>query len=238
MGLLMILLRKFIDVTINNFHMKLITFIFLLVFFSSCQQIGKKKEQVDSTYDDSKIATSSNLGETKENGHLICSKADSISLIFNKFMNEKNIDNINTQLLYQILRQNDLDESNCHFPRNHEEIELFNRFTIELLKKAETYDKAILLLIYIFDTSRRNIELIEFLQSKLADQFIYNTGSYINAIMSLDDEKRNRAIAVAEFVNNKEELLNLRGRIGKYKVANNVEIINDIEKKLDEEIGR
>lgn len=217
--------------------MKLIMFVLLLVF-TSCQQIGEKKAQANFTREDTLTFISSDLGETKGNRHLVCPKADSISLIFNTFIKEKNLYNIDSHLFYQLLRQNDLDESVCHFPRNNQEIELFNRFTIELLKGTQTNKKAILLLIYIFDTSRRSVELIEFLQSKLADIFVYDTDNYLNVIESLDNEKQNRAIAVIEFINNKEDLLKLKAQIGQHKFGDNVEFIEDIEEKINEEIRR
>jgi hypothetical protein len=212
--------------------------VILSLAFAVCSYALIKTEQVRLYTQDVGYDVDLSLNNSDFIKYHNCINTDSLTSIISKSLIEGDLNHINYQNFYQILIQNELDESNCHFPRNSQEIELFNRFVNELITFSQNNDTATLFLIYIFDTSRRNIELIEYLQEKLSNILIYNTKSYINALANIEGDLQKRAIGIIEFIHSKDELKRLKKTINSYKIENKYEFITDMETAIDEELLR
>lgn len=215
--------------------MKTVTGI-LSIALAFCSYVLIKTDQVRIYTQDVGCDVSSSLNNSNFIESHNCINSDSLTAVISMPLNEGDLSHINCQSFYQILIRNELDESSCHFPRNSQEIELFNRFVNELITFSQNNDTATLFLIYIFDTSRRNVELTEYLQEKLSNIFINNTKSYINALASIEGDLRKRAIGIIEFIHSKDELKRLKKTINSYKVADKYDFIIDIETAIDEEL--
>ena len=220
--------------------MKSIFFLSLCVLIIACTNNHKKNIKLNkkSTIENTKLI--SNLDSNKETlkTDTLCLNSDKIAEILDRYSNENNINKIDAKNFYTLLKQNDLDESDCHYPRNNFELDLLNKFTVGLLNSTDSSDKAILLLFYISESSTRIIDLIEFIQSKLAYLIINNTQGYINMVSMLNPVQQIHAIAAIELIKTKEELINLKAKIDIYRNNYNSQIIDKIITQLNEELGR
>ena len=222
--------------------------ILLIVFscFLNCGTSNSRKDRNEPkgvmlpTLNEAKTELDEDMATNQErNGiKLNCSITDSIIVIINEYIESNKIGDIDGLTLYRLFLKNHDDETPCHFPRSGLESDLINVFTLNILNATELGEAELTILFYLFDACRRNIELVEYIQSRFATIILHEFEVYFSMVSGLDLPQQKRAIGLIEFIHSKDDLYNLKVEVMNSVHSSNNDLVSYILKVIDEEIAR